>query len=630
MGLFYFYTFVFFLSSMPVIARILLFLPAFLASILSFSQSDTLSPSKKDTIHLRFFNASTFLCEGNYLNRDTTLYGFQRYWIRNSTGNPGSAVVPLRAMVDESYEGFRYWANPFEDYLFTKENATFYTTKSPYTNLTLVSGATKEEQIFKGVHTQNINKNWNFAGGFQRYRSDGDFLRQRNTHTSAFLNSNYSSGKGNYFLLAHLFYNNLNAQENGGIEDEGLFEEVGFQDKKYVPVRLTAAQRRIWTKGVYLKQFFGHSSGDPDSTVKEKAKGFFTHTFHIEDNRTRYRDENPDLTYYPNLFRDSLLTVDSTYFSTIENEVAWQFNNKTGLCQPNARIGIKHQLARVKQYEIDSVINNFIVNGEVSGRLMSATWDMAGSYCVAGANAGDIFSEVKLVLPLKYASNTFTLRGGYSLIEPAFLFNRFLSNHFDWSYQWNKSQTTFAGVSFKNKRYRLEAGSSITRYNNLLYFDVAARPKQFNGSVDVATAFVKKDFFLGKWVITNNVLYQYIPDKSILRLPELITQSSIYYENALFKKALQMEIGAELIYTTEFLGNSYMPATGQFYHQNQILIGNYPYIDLFINFKIKTVRAFIKYEHVDAGFLGNRYYYSPLYPTDDGSFAIGISWDFFN
>ena len=115
-----------------------------------------------------------------------------------------------------------------------------------------------------------------------------------------------------------------------------------------------------------------------------------------------------------------------------------------------------------------------------------------------------------------------------------------------------------------------------------------------------------------------------------MRLPDFSSYTSFIYENNFFKKALYGQFGIDVRYCTLYLADAYMPATGQFYLQNEKKIGNYAYVDLFANFRIKTFRFFLKYEHLNAGFSEKGYYTVPHYPMAGGTFKWGIRWQFFD
>jgi hypothetical protein len=621
---------------MPFVTKSLLLLLILVVPAAAYcSLQDTIKLKKgdSDSTEVSYFTEANFLCSSRYSHIDSSLKGFQRYWLKNSLGNPGSAISPLILSQENTLTGFRYWKNPFSYYMFSKESMRYYHTQSPYTNLYFTSGS-KEEQIFNGVHSQSVTDRLNFGLGFQRLRSGGDYVRQSNTHTSAFINSNYSSKKGRYFLLANVVYNNLKAEENGGIEDDEEFAAAGFGDKKLIGVRLEAAQRRIWNKGFYAKQFFAYGNIPADSTVKDTARiipnGFFTHSLSAEDNSIVYRDDNPTSGYYPNIFRDSVETRDSVYYYKIENEVAWNITGaKKTICRPLFHVGVRHQLVKLRQYEIDTVINNMLGNAELAGESGRVDWKVNADYCFAGASMGDMNANGVVNYKLKDSTSYFSLDGNFSNKTPEFLYNRFISNHNEWSCNWAKSQIASAEVSFVSRHYRFSAGIGLIQFNNPLYFDTDLLPKQYGGSINSMIARVEKDFHLGRWVFANRLTYQMIPDSTIIRLPELVSENSIYYERS-FIKPITIQIGIDVLYTTGFMGNAYMPVTSQFYLQNEKEIGNYPYADVFVNMRVRTVKFFVKYEHANAGFMGNRYYLVANHPMADQSFAFGLSWDFYN
>jgi hypothetical protein len=121
-----------------------------------------------------------------------------------------------------------------------------------------------------------------------------------------------------------------------------------------------------------------------------------------------------------------------------------------------------------------------------------------------------------------------------------------------------------------------------------------------------------------------------LPDSSVIRIPNFISENSLYYENDLFKKALRLQVGASLYYTSAYYADAYMPVTDQFYLQDKKKYGNYPFVDVFINARIKTVRIFFKMDHINSGFSGKKYVLTPGYPYPERAFKFGVSWRFFD
>ena len=84
-------------------------------------------------------------------------------------------------------------------------------------------------------------------------------------------------------------------------------------------------------------------------------------------------------------------------------------------------------------------------------------------------------------------------------------------------------------------------------------------------------------------------------------------------------------------YNSNYFGNAYAPAIGQFYVQNEQKLTFYPVVDVFLNVKIKKARIFVKMEHLNQGIFRQKgYYVSPNYAMPERLFRLGFSWAFYN
>ena len=131
-----------------------------------------------------------------------------------------------------------------------------------------------------------------------------------------------------------------------------------------------------------------------------------------------------------------------------------------------------------------------------------------------------------------------------------------------------------------------------------------------------------------------DVLAQISSNPDILDLPLVSVRSTGYFEHLFrFKSTdgkLNTQLGIDLTYHTLYHSYSYMPATGRFYRQDQVRTGNYPFIDVFINLKLRRARIFIMYDHVNSGFMGYDYSMIPSYPMNFRMIRFGIAWTFYN
>jgi len=85
-----------------------------------------------------------------------------------------------------------------------------------------------------------------------------------------------------------------------------------------------------------------------------------------------------------------------------------------------------------------------------------------------------------------------------------------------------------------------------------------------------------------------------------------------------------------LYYNTKYYADAYNPALGVFHQQNEKKLGNYPYLDVFLNIKLKRTRFFLKYEHLNSGWIYKNYFSALHYPRNEGMFKAGISWTFYD
>lgn len=608
----------------------------FLLTHLSYSQNgDTLKFSKKTTTI--FFNIKQFENPDSINYVENTLNNFQNYFGRSQLGNSGLAFNDYFYQNIFHELGFRYSINNYQDYFYSRSNLKFFDTHFPYTDLFYVIGS-KKEQDFKMTFSYNIRKNWNFTVNFFRIRSEGFYLRQNTNDNFISLSTIYKSRNNRYNLLCGFMYNYIQNLENGGIGNDSIFENGTNLDKRLLDINLTAAKRTHLNRSFFVNQYinFGKKKGDSVLSLTVIPSSRIVLSTIFEDNFLKYEDGNPLSGFYSNILYDSTLTSDSTYNLKFENELSWKRvdNPKHRGLIDNVGVGfsIKDQFVLVKQREIDTTFNNVIVGGEIYNVYSNDKFflNVSSKYCLIGYNKGDYSLGGSIKKNILDSLTFLSFNIGSELQEPDFIYNRYSSNHFKWSNDFVKIGTNSLGFDFLMKKYKLILGGSYKLYSNPVYFDNYAIAKQYIGSIPVFSAYFQKGFTFHNWHLNNNIKYQYVSDSVVIRLPEFVLEHSLYYENDLFKNAMKMQIGVSVFFVSEYFANSYMPATGQFYLQDDKKYGNYPFIDFFINAKIKAVRIFFKIDHLNYSWMGNKYQMTPHYPMNDRAFKLGVSWRFYD
>ncbi|MEO7087768.1 MAG: putative porin [Bacteroidia bacterium] len=611
-----------------------------------FSEEGKFPAYDKDTVKLNYFISSTsdkneIQVLENFSRIDTSLINFQRYTSFYNLGNSGTPLVNLfLPHYSDVEDGFHYDNDFMDSYRITNNSINYYNTKAPYTELYAVVGA-KEEQFFKLLHTQNVNKNLNFCLNFNRVRSAGSYLNQNSNDNSLALSSCYKTTNKKYFLTSNIIYNNFQYAENGGITNDSALGNATFSNRQLVAVNLSAAKHRIIDKEFNVRQtyFFGSTTETmkSDSSFEKNffPKSSLTHTFSIGDKSIVYQDNFPDSNFYKNAI-DTKETLDSVRFYHIENELAWNtWNNNFDFTAKikDQIIGLKQGTADSlnKHITTDSVFSNVIAGGNILFKKLffeNSFLDVSGNYDLLGNRKGDYSGKISWGI-IPFVDITASIQHQ----TPDYIYDLYAGNNFNWKNNFQKTDCKSITIDhsyFKeNGKTPFIIGVSAAQYTHFCYFDNYAQPEQYSGNITVSSAYLKKDFVYKRWTFSNDMTYQYVPDSLPLRLPKFISQNALYYSSN-YKKILYFSLGVDLFYTSAYNGSAYMPATGQFYLQNTNKIGDYPYLDLFLNAKIKTVRIFVKYQHANSGLTGYNYYTAYHYPMPDNAIKFGLSWQFAN
>jgi hypothetical protein len=140
---------------------------------------------------------------------------------------------------------------------------------------------------------------------------------------------------------------------------------------------------------------------------------------------------------------------------------------------------------------------------------------------------------------------------------------------------------------------------------------------------------LNKDFKFGGLNIRNWIVYQHTTTNTYLAIPEVSIRNSTFLEST-YAKVLHFQFGLDTRYETAYYADIYSPATGMFYRQNSVKIGDYPWVDAFINIKLKRTAFYIKYTNLATQFVKGGFYTSPTYPAPVATLLFGLSWSFYN
>lgn len=603
---------------------------------------------------------------------DTLLTGVQFYNpVQTSTalnaiaGNIGLAYNNL--IFDPlPNEGFRFAPSVYHLYILRNDNIRYYQTFGPYTNVAYSFGAGKE-QLFNLTHYQNITRGLSLGLDLKIINSIGNYNRQKSDNSSVAFQGQFITNNERYAVLANYRNNRLKWRENGGIVYDSLFTDNLEPERNRIAIHLLSADNFIKESGLFLRQYYyfgqnpskAHPAKESDTTfrnmdsipVPETSKhlyfnplrsDFIRHTFTYTRNALKYTDTDPTSGFYPNIFLDSLKTFDSVYYHEFTNQFVFEGGLGRARGSDKAilvRLGVEHTFGVYKNSfetdRTDSIKRNF-------NRLTSFGYLSANAFGLAKAEGkiwftngapfnGDKGVAAMLTLPAYDNSSSWgNLSAELSLnaLQPDYLFQSYLSNHYKWENSFGQ-QTIVSGKVMYSRKF-IQAGFNFYNLDGWVYFNESALPARADKSFRVTQLYGQSDIKLGSFDLQAFAIWQKSTDKSTLDLPEIAGRLTAYYYIALFKRALHLQAGLSVMYNTTFYADAYMPALRSYHNQNTIKIGDYPYVDGFINIRVKRARMFLLMKHINSGLTGYNYLMVPSYPMPDRGFRFGVSWNFFD
>jgi hypothetical protein len=592
---------------------------------------------------------------------DTVFSLFHRYRLtdRNSLINAtlGNYGLPFYQMnfFDRVTDPDKFLYAHYFPLMHHTDNAVFMNTQVPFTEMVWTYGQPREtsEQTFRVRHSQNVNRYLNFGLIYDIVYSLGQYNYQRADDKTFTFYSSYTGPK--YKLYAAAGINNLTSYENGGIIDS---EQLKILETRDVEVNLGGNNNAISVlrnRNLLLVQRYtvGGKTGKSDSTAAAK-KGFhglsgtFSHILTLDYNKRTYSDNAPLSGFYETINTDSLTTFDSLYFRNLKNTIRFDFVTDTSRkFNIGIGVGLRNELRKYSQI-MPTHDTNFSeiatwkrTSNLLVGRLYNNIgrkfgWSANGELYLTGYRAGDfnLKGEILKSFDWKKGTASWIINGAVMSREPSFWHNQWGSNNFEWYNNLKKEFRIDVGTIFTYPARKAQLEFNYAIIDNYVDFGTDAFPSQHEGGLSVAAITARKEVKAWKFHLDGEILLQQSSNPDILDLPLFSTRSTFYFEHLFkFKSTngrLNVQLGADAIYHTIYHPYSFMPSTGRFYRQDNVTAGNYPFLNVFLNLKLKRARIFIMYDHLNSGWMGYDYHMIPYYPQNVRMLRYGIAWTFYN
>lgn len=591
-------------------------------------------------------------------------------WTYYDLGNYGSAAKSF-IFQPNMKPGFDAGFHAYDIYGYTPENTKFFQTTRPYSETIYLLGS-RAEQMINLFHTQNRKSNFNFGLDFRVISSPGAYKNQSTNTSNTRINTFYQTNNKRYINYFIFIANKILSSENGGIQPNQDLDSLAFNNPFGASTKLgnnLVTPRSIFNatiisgtqyKELSLLMRHSYDFGQKDSLVTDSVtyKLFYPrirlqHTFQYSKNSYEYHDFSPtDSDYYRYLSYIITPGVDTIKFNdtwqNLTNDFAIisypQKNNLNQFLKLNAG----HEFLKGESYPFTTQYNNIYAAAEYRNRTRNQLYDVeaSGKLYVTGHYAGDYAAYISFRRSLR--KNIGSLQIGFQNTSrtPSFLASEYVIDSV-----WRQSKTAFP--VFQPDNYNKE---NITRFfavinvppaslqlsgeyylvTNYTYFNSYYTSAQSSSIFNVLHVAASKKLRVAKnlnWYLEGHL--QQTTGNPPVNLPLILARSRFAFEGNFFKN-LFLSTGLEAIYNTPYKADDYSPLTGQFFVQDTDRISNRPDINVYLNFRIKSFKGFIRLEHLNTidfanGFTFTKYNYAaPNYPSRALWFRIGIWWSFVN
>ncbi len=645
---------------------------------------DTTGQTKKDSV-VYGPNTTQYIYENElkynrvtYKTVDTLLNGTHNYSRVEQFGNglqylgtlgtASTSIFPQPPAVIGATSGF----DAFDIYYTSPKDNKFYNTKSPYTQLIITFGGNGRSMV-DVTFSRNVTANWNLGANVRTLsidkqlgssRSRGD--KQVQSYFFDFF-THYRTKNQKYNLMAMVSRLNHEVQESGGvIEDNsssfpGLSEFYQYENSD------------VWLGDGELgsasdREFRFHYHLYHQYELNDFLQVYHEFNLYHQHNYFFYEPTGVISNYFLRTLLDSARTSDLTKFKVMENETG--FKGKLGALFYN--VYFKHRNPRM-EYPSDSAIvqrDTFNVkNNEVYGGFKLRLDLGEKTYFSGGAeylNPNSYRLEAEFINPILKASYV------RARALPSYLEQGYSGNHNRWKNNFGSVayDQIKGSLEYQFGNFYLRPFMTATNVNQPIYFrrdtvfvDVEmpdgtirkalapsrqAFPEQASGAAQILSpGFEFHVDFLQKMHLESNVTYSLVSGraKNAFPIPDWYISSRLYFMNQYIQDKITIQLGADIQYTSAYLGYDYDVATQQFFIQqqmfgNEVLLDNfelfhpefpaYPIVDFFFVMKVRKARLYVKVPQLNQGIPEDGYFASPFYPGQRRVLDIGINWMFFD
>ena len=574
------------------------------------------------------------------------------------------------------------FADAYTPYIITPQQVKYYHTTTPYSTIAYKKGfvTNLDQNDISFSFTGNVSRRTNLGMTIDYLNSYGRFANQEG---KTVFGSVFGSYNGDHYSLQSSFtWNTLSNFENGGLMNPSDLQ--GVLKPEDMPVKMQGMSGLRYLSG-YLNHYYSicvererkvnyRERDEEGKWVKKDSIKIeyvpvttFRHIFEVTDATKRYKEKSATQSILPNTYRNPIQTNDSAACLTIKNTLTVTFEEEfntwlkfgamvyamnesqrhiTAIGQTENIVNLEpwgntygDVLANTLHLMPDTLYgqrwtNNTYVGGALykhRGQYIHYGFD--GNVCLLGYKLGEFQVNGHLDAGFRLGKDSMTIaaKAFFRNETPDYYLQHYRSNHYRWDNNFQKTlRLRVSGeVAYPTQWVKPKLNVSFENITKHIYFDTDGTPKQLDGNIQVLAADLQLNITT-PWVnLDNHVIYQHASSDK-LPLPALTLYHNLYYHGC-WVKALDVQIGVDMRFFTQYYAPLLNPALGQFCIQNTELVGNYPVMNIYANFYVKSLRLklFAQYQHFNASFMNKQYFEMPGYPMGPDMFRAGLAWHFY-
>lgn len=576
--------------------------------------------------------------------------------------------------------GFDMSLSAFSKYIQNERNLVSYQSVLPYSEIRYVMTSGDKEQHLNFKFGRQFAQRLFVSFAINSDFSPGAFINNKTSNNHVWINAHYFTENQRYAANAYFYRNKLEMQENGGIVNDENYTSHTESDNSVIPTNLNNATNFVKSTGAGLEHYFNLLSQTTKVRIEEDTSplpfdslsvdslaftsdtiadsiavlyetqtrkftlGRICHHFSFQRNKLIYNESSPTVAFYQpfdTLF-NSLKTTDTTVVQAFRNTLKW---SSLGYQKYNDDIpfylyaGLTHGFYNIKRYDYveDSTYtvknhNQLSINGGVIVNLFKSTRITGQAELVAlGYQVGDFDIKGQW----KQFIGTSSKNWGFATFDvevkrqsASWFEESYSSNHFRWENDFKAATYLDFNLKYHYKTYCI--GLKQTSIANYIYFGTDARPSQHDGMFSIREAYLSFYQKLWRFEMEGFACLQKASNEEVVHLPLFLGRLKVAYSQPIFRKAATIQPSLTVQYFTKYYADAYMPATRTFHLQNEVEIGNFPFIDLAVSIKVKKADIFVSYSNMFL--LTGNYdaFIAPHYPMRGSKFFIGVNWRLFN